>query len=177
MNGTKLIGGVLVVAVLVAVGVAAIGGVGPAGGEAGAADDGTDEEFPAAETTNDSEAATSGDGTPFTFGVDEVNECGQTCRDVTATLYNEQNQTATDVTTYIRIYAGENTTDPDAVVWEGTVDVGTLDPNASETTTQRVDLSFQDALEVDRNDGWITIQTTVESADTTVTFRESRQVA
>jgi hypothetical protein len=181
MNGTKLSGSVLAVAVLVAVGVAAIGGVGPiTGGDAGGTgetDNGTDEEFPTAETTNDSEAGTSGDGEPFTFSVDEVEECGQTCRDVTATLHNEQSESASNVTTYIRIYAGENTTAADDVVWEGTVDVGTLDANASETTTERVDLSFRDALAVDQNDGWITVQTTVESEDATVTFRESRRVA
>ena len=123
------------------------------------------------------ESDESGDGEPFTFGVDEVEECGQTCRDVTATLYNEQAEPASNVTTDIRIYAGENNTDADDVVWEGTVDVGTLDANASETTTQRIDLSFREALKVDQNGGWITIRTTVDSADTTVTFRESRQVA
>lgn len=40
-----------------------------------------------------------------------------------------------------------------------------------------VDLSFRNALKVDQNDGWITIRTAVDSADTTVAFRESRRVA
>ena len=175
MNRTHLIGGVLLVVILAAVaGVALYTGVGPApGGDAGE----TDDEFPTAEESDGSETASSGDDTSFTFTVDEVEECGQTCRDVTATLNNEQNETATGVTTYIRIYAGENNTDTDDVVWEGTVDVGTLEAGASETTTERIDLSLQDALKIDQNDGWITIQTTVESDDTTVTFEESRQVA
>lgn len=178
MNRTYVVAGVIVVAILAAVGGAALyTGAGPAsGGDAGE----TDEEFPTAETSNTSdgsETVSSGDATPFTFSVDGVEECGQTCRDVTATLTNERNETATGVTSYIRIYAGENNTDPDDVVWEGTVDVGTLEAGASETTTERIELSLGDALEIDQNGGWITIQTTVESDDTTVTDEESRQVA
>ena len=178
MNGTKLIGGVLVLAVIAAAGFAVFTGLGPApGGAADGVDSETSGEDASTTSTTVSTADGSGDGEPFTFGVDEVEECGQTCRDVTATLYNEQAEPASNVTADIRIYAGENNTDADDVVWEGTVDVGTLDANASETTTQRIDLSFREALKVDNNGGWITIQTTVDSADTTVTFRESRQVA
>lgn len=178
MNRTHVIGGVIVIAVVAAVaGAALYTGSGPApGGGAGE----TDGEFPTAEPSNTSDGSqtvSSGDATPFTFSVDSVEECGQTCRDVTATLTNERNETATGVTSYIRIYAGENTTDPDDVVWEGTVDVGTLEAGASERTTERIDLSLGDALEIDQNGGWITIQTTVESDDTTVTYEESRQVA
>jgi len=177
MNRKYLIGGVLVAVVLAAaVGAMAYTGVGPApGGDSGDSDI---EEFPTENTTDDDGSGTSSstDAEPFTFTVDETTECGTTCRDVTATLNNEQNETATGVTTYTRIYAGENNTDADDVVWEGTVDVGTLDGGASHTTTERVELSLQEAWKVDQSNGWITIQTTVESDDTIVTFRESRQV-
>jgi hypothetical protein len=65
----------------------------------------------------------------------------------------------------------------DEIVWEGTEDVGAMDPGTSYTTTERVELSLRDARKVDQNDGWITILTTVESDDTTVTFQNSEQVA
>lgn len=177
MNRKYVIGGVLVVVVLAAsVGAMAYTGAGPApGGDSGDSDI---EEFPTEESADDDGAGTttSTNTAPFTFAVDETEECGTTCRDVTATLNNEQNETATGVTTYTRIYAGENNTDTGDVVWEGTVDVGTLEGGASHTTTERIELSLQDAQKVDQNDGWITIQTTVESDDTIVTFQESRQV-
>jgi len=176
MNRTHLIGGVLALVVLTAaVGAVLYTGAGPApGGNSG---DSEIEEFPTEGPTDDGESGEAETTTaePFTFTVDETAECGTTCRDVTATLNNERNETATGVTTYTRIYAGENNTDADDVVWEGTVDVGTLDGGASHTTTERVELSLLDARTVNQNDGWITVVTTVESDDATVTFRETRQ--
>jgi uncharacterized protein involved in tellurium resistance len=174
--------GLVVLALAVAIGAMAYTGVGPApGGGSGE----SIEEFPTEEPSTAEESGsndgstttTSPDTEPFSFTIDETEECGTTCRDVTATLYNEQDETATGITTYIRIFAGEDNADTNDVVWEGTVDVGTLEAGASHTTTERVELSFQGARKVDRNDGWITIQTTVESDDTTVTFRNSEQVA
>lgn len=175
MNPKLVIGGVFVAIVLVAA-VGAYTGAGPApSGDSGDSDVG---EFPTEEPADDGGSGTTGstDTAPFTFTVDETTECGTACRDVTATLNNAQNGTATGVTTYIRIYAGESNTDADDVVWEGTVEVGTLESGASYTTTERVKLSLRDGLKVDRNDGWITIQTTVESDDATVTFRRTRRV-
>lgn len=40
----------------------------------------------------------------------DVEECGQTCRDVTSTLSNNQDETATGVTVYTRVFAGEDNT-------------------------------------------------------------------
>ena len=145
------------------------------GGDGSGPSDGGDGSGPS--DGGDSESTTSGGTEPFTFTVDDTERCGTTCRDVTATLNNERNETATGVTTYIRIFAGESNTDTDDVVWEGTVDVGTLEADSSFTTTERVKLSLRGAGKVNQNDGWITIQTTVESDDRTVTFRESEKVA
>ncbi|MDQ2071011.1 hypothetical protein RBH20_00525 [Haloarcula sp. H-GB4] len=111
---------------------------------------------------------------PFAFTVDSIEECGRTCRDVTSTLTNQQNSTADDITVYTRIYAG-NTTDGD-VVWQGSEDVGTLEADGSYTTTRRVDLAFSDAYAIEQADGWITIRTTVETADQTVTISDQRDV-
>ena len=177
MKQRYLLGGILL-AVIVAVGIGAAlyTGVGPApGGDSG-------EEigdFPTEDVgdTDGSDTTISDGMDPFSFVIDDIEECGQTCRDVTATLDNNQNETATNVTVYIRIFAGEDNTDTDDVVWEGTEDAGTMEGGANHTTTERVELSLQDARKIDREDGWITVLTTVESDETTVTFRSSEQVA
>jgi hypothetical protein len=176
MDRNHLIGGILLVLIVVfGTGAALYAGVGPAPG----GDSGDDiEEFPTEEKTSSdgSTATSSADTPPFSFTIDNTEECGQTCREVTATLDNNQNETATNVTVYTRIFAGENNTDTDDVVWEDTEDVGTLEAGTSHTTTKQVELSFQEARKVDQKDGWITILTTVESDDTTVTFQNSEQV-
>lgn len=109
----------------------------------------------------------------FAFTIDRIEECGETCRDVTSTLAND-GAPATDVTVYTRIYVG-NGTDGD-VVWEGNEPIGDLGAGESYTTTKRVDLSFADALAVRNAGGWITVQTTIQSDEKTVTDTERRQV-
>lgn len=112
---------------------------------------------------------------PFEMRIESVESCGQTCRDVTATLVNHQDQQATGVTVYTQIHAGDST-DGD-VVWEGTQDVGTLDAGAAETDTQRVELGFLEAAKVQDSGGQITIRLTVETDQRTVTFVEHRDVS
>ena len=111
---------------------------------------------------------------PFALRIESVEPCGQTCRDVTATLINQQDQQASGTTVYTRIYEGKGT-DGD-VVWEGSHEVGTLGPGASDTETQRVQLSYFEAIEIQQNGGWITIVTSVDTDRQTVTFREQRDV-
>lgn len=180
MNRRHAVLGAVVIVLLTGLGAAYFAGLGPAPGGDDSGDTITD--FPTA--TGDDNGGTNGDGTaettetpPFTFTVDEIEECGQTCRDVTVTLHNNLDMTATGITVYTRIYAGEDNTDSDDVVWEGTDDVGSLDADTSYTTTRRVELSFQEGLAIERNDGWITILTTVDSDRRTVTFQNSEQVA
>ncbi|MFW6003751.1 MAG: hypothetical protein ACOCPT_04965 [Halanaeroarchaeum sp.] len=185
----KILLGTIAVVVLVALGVGAAyyTGVGPAPGGSDSGD--SLDEFPTqtASEPDDSETETTvaTDGTvtdetttpPFTFSIDEIAECGTTCRDVTATLTNEQTTTATGVTVYTRVYAGEDNTAEEDVVWEGSEDVGTIEGGESHTDTRRVELSLRDARKVDQNDGWVTIVTTVQTDDQTVTFRDSEQMA
>lgn len=170
-------------AVLVLVAVLAVAaGVGPFAGDDGGAGD-----FPTATGPGSSGAGDGGgdDGSsggsgeetprpPFALRIDSVESCGQTCRDVTATLVNNQDREATGVAVHTRIHEG-NGTDGD-VVWEGSHDVGRLGPGASDTATQRVELGYFDAIAIQQNGGWITILLTVESDDRTVTFRERRDV-
>lgn len=169
MNRNYLLGGVLLVVVLaLGIGAAVYLGVGPApGGDSGEPIDDLPEGTP---------VDTASETPPFAFTVDEFEECGTTCADVTATLHNQQDDTATNVTVYTRVYAGENNTDSDDLVWEGTEPVGTLEGGGTYSSTRRVELSFQGALKVEQHDGWVTIFTTVESDDRTVTFQDSEQV-
>lgn len=113
-------------------------------------------------------------GAPFTFAIESVESCGTTCRDVTSTLTNQQSTDATDVTVETEIYAG-NGTDGDAS-WTDTESVGTLAAGDSYTTTKQVDLSLTDACAIERNDGWITIETTITSDGETVAMTERRNV-
>ena len=176
MNHRYVIGGVLVVLVVVlGIGAALYTGMGPApGGDSGE----EIEDFPIADDADDggSEATSPDDTDPFSFTIDTIEECGETCRDVTVTLDNNQNETATNVTVYIRIFAGQDNTHTDDIVWEGIEDAGTVEAGEDHTTTERVELSVQDARKIDQENGWITILTTVESDDTTVTFQDSERV-
>lgn len=61
-------------------------------------------EFPTATPADsgsfDSESGRSTETPPFSFSIDEIEECGLTCRDVTATVSNNQNETPT-MTRYV----------------------------------------------------------------------------
>lgn len=183
VNRTHAVVGGLLVAIILAVGIAAAfyTGAGPAPGGS----DGGEElaDFPTATaaaegtTDGDTESTATPEPAPFSFTIDTIEECGQTCRDVTATLHNNQDTTATGVTVFIRMFAGQDNTDTDDLVWEGKEEIGTLEGGASHTTTERVELSLQEARKIDQEDGWITLLTTVKTDDTTVTFKESEQVA
>ncbi|MFW5948743.1 MAG: hypothetical protein ACOCSD_04000 [Halolamina sp.] len=158
---------------------------GAAGGDNGAAGGDDETETPSDETVvvddNDS-SDDGGDGgetdsaseEPFSFVIEDIEECGQTCRDVTASITNNQDETATGVAVRSEIYTGE---DYDNKIWEGTSEVGELSGGESYTDEKRVDLSLREAYAVDQNDGWILIETYVVTDDKTYVFKEERQVA
>ena len=114
-------------------------------------------------------------GPPFTFQVVETKHCGRTCRDVTVELTNNMDRPAEDVSVYVRIFAG-NSTDSGDRIWQAKEDIGRLKPGETVQRTKRVKLSLMEGLSVQQNDGWITIQTTVQSANETQTFTERRDV-
>ncbi len=170
---------VVAVLVVVAVVVGAVAlGIGVFGGNDGGADGSaattpvpTGTVYPAAGAGQD----TTDEQPPFAFEIDAIEQCGQTCRDVTVTLYNDQNRTASNVTVYSRIYAGNSTNQSDRI-WSGQEQIGTLEAGGSSTRTQRVELSASEGFAVQQNDGWITIRTTVQSDRTTITFVNRRNV-
>ena len=96
---------------------------------------------------------------------------------MTATIENTQDEPATGVTASTTIYAGKNTTAEDAQIWADTREIGRIDADGSETVTERVTLSLTEAVAVRDNDGWITIETTVESDEETVTMRRTRDIS
>jgi hypothetical protein len=111
---------------------------------------------------------------PFSFVIDNIEKCGETCRDVTATITNNQNETATGVKVRSEIYTGDNY---DNKIWEGTSDVGELPGGESYTDTKRVELGALDAYAVQQNDGEIVIKTYVVTDDGTSVFKDERDVA
>lgn len=180
MSRTTIAVGAVLLALLVAgLGAAYFAGVGPAPG--GSDDRQRLTDVPTGTpigTAWSGESAVAGSSTPpFGFTIEAIEECGRTCRDVTVSLSNERDEPATNVTVFTRIYAGQDNTAEEDLVWSGKEPVGTLEAGGSYTATERVELSLQEALAVENNGGWITVVTTVRSRERTVTFRESRQVA
>lgn len=126
--------------------------------------------------------STGGDGTPvntppppFSMVVESVESCGQTCRDVTATLTNNQDRQATGVTVETTIHAGGDTGGD--VIWEGSREIGNLDPGESTTDTTRIELGLFDAAAVKQAGGEITIVLAVDSDQQSVRFVRHRDVA
>lgn len=157
-----------------------------AAGESGDADSSGDGESgtrSAADGTNGAEGAPADEATdagdsagpPFRFEIEQIERCGRTCRDVTATLVNGQDETASDLVVETAIYAGNDTNEGDRV-WKGSERVGSLSADAEHRSTRRVDLGWGGGLAVKRADGWITVETTVETADRSVTLERQRDV-
>lgn len=115
------------------------------------------------------------DTPPFAFEVESIENCGRTCRDVTVGLYNQMQEDAEDVTVHTWIYAG-NSTDRDDVVWADRHEVGTLGGEEVHRSTDRVELSVQQANNVRDEDGLITIEATVESQEQDITFVSKEEV-
>jgi hypothetical protein len=119
-----------------------------------------------------------GDGTatatqpdPFAFVIDNISECGNTCRIVNATIVNQQDTAATGVSVRSEIYTGGDK------IWQGSSDVGTLEAGESFSDSKRVELSYGEAYKIEQNDGEILIKTYVVTDDGTYVFKERRNVS
>lgn len=108
---------------------------------------------------------------PFAFTVDDITDCGTTCRVVTATIVNTGNETAMDVTVDVQVFVRDDR------IWEGTERIGTLEPDAERTVEKQVKISYRDGLKILDNDGYVTVRTTVTSAEGEWTFSERWKVA
>jgi hypothetical protein len=158
------------VAVLSA-GVLMLGSTGPASSNAsGPTTPDTPSATPGGNDTTDA-GPTSPTGGKWSFGIDSIESCGDTCRDVTATLDNTGTTTRTGVTVTTKVTAdGE-------LLWEGTETVGTLEPGESSTATRRVGVGYTGALAIEANDGYVTVETVVRWDGGTTTFEDRKQVA
>jgi hypothetical protein len=193
MNRNLVLGLAGVVLVVAALGIAFATGLGPAPGgpDAGGEDAG---EFPTATPSggdgggSDGNGGDGGDVSPagdgdraplepqFVFQVERIEQCGTTCRNVTGTLRNRGDAAAENVTVYSRLFVGNGTDESDRV-WQGSEEVGRLAAGDGHESTRRIELTFREALRVRQSGGWVTVQTTVQTANRTVTFSERRKVA
>lgn len=114
-------------------------------------------------------------GSAFSYAINEITECGSTCRDVTATLTNDQDDAAEDVVIVTEMYAG-NQTSEDALVYTSNESAGTLGSGESHTFTQQLELTLSEAADVRDEDGWVAIVTTIHSEGETKSFVTRRQI-
>jgi len=110
----------------------------------------------------------------FTLETRDVETCGMLCRNVTSTVTNEQPTAARDVTIETRLYVGNDT--DGSVRWTQVERIGYIGAGESYWATHRVELALEDALDIQDAGGWVTIRTTVESANRTVTVTERSEV-
>lgn len=181
----KLIGVVVVGLVIVAGAIGAlVTGIGTSGYAASDSDGDSEETYEhtvvvggtdSGESASGSSEGSDGSGSteelpPFSFGVEKIEKCGDTCRKVTASITNNQNESK-DVTVRSVIYTdGEK-------IWEGKSRLGSLESGETRTDTKTVKLSYMEAYKVKQNDGKILVKTYVVTEDATYVFKERRDVA
>lgn len=133
--------------------------------------------FDAPERTADGGAGT--DGTPGTteagaaelaFEIDGIEECGLTCRNVTATLSNVGDGTARNVTVNTTLYAD------DRPVWNASRNVGRIGANESYTATERVTVDVDEAQAIQENEGYATVVVEVTFDEGRARFERRREV-
>jgi len=127
--------------------------------------DDSDESTPTVTSTTDDSPSS------YDFTIENIEECGSTCRDVTAVLANTGDETRRNVRVTTKVYADGD------LLWSGNETVGTLDPEAAHTSTKRVNVGFAGGMKIQDNDGYVTIVTVIRSDDGTVRFSERRKVA
>lgn len=180
---------VVVLAAVVGAGALFVGGPsgsgdvpGPIGGDGDAtttttttvaddADDSSGDDSSSSDGGGGSDETTTDSSAPYRFAIVNVEECGDTCRDVTATLTNTGQETRQNVRVTTEVYADGD------LLWTGNETVGTLEPDEAHTSTKRVKLSYWDGIKIKNNDGYVTIVTVVRSDTGTVRFEERRKVA
>ena len=149
-------------------------GTGGGGDGDGVDGDGTDDTERRTGTLQ-ANAQTTYTGQPFVPELENMEKCGETCREATVALQNKMNVDAENVVVYVRLYAGDST-DSEDVVWGENRELGTLGAGEVYRETETVDLSPQQANKVRETDGVVTAKATVESDQATATFVERDDV-
>jgi hypothetical protein len=137
--------------------------------------DGTEDTERRGTGTLQANAQTTYTGQPFVPELENMEKCGETCREATVALQNKMNVDAENVVVYVRLYAGDST-DSEDVVWGENRELGTLGAGEVYRTTESVDLTPQQANKVRETDGVVTAKATVESDQATATFVERDDV-
>jgi hypothetical protein len=119
----------------------------------------------------DQKQSQSQNDTNYALSLQQIENCGTTCREATGTLTNEGSETRQDVTVTTKVLAdGE-------LLWSSEESVGTLNPGESHTSTRRVNLTYEDGTKIMANDGYVTVVVVVHSKSGTVQFSERRKVS
>lgn len=121
------------------------------------------------------QADTEYSGQPFVPELENMEECGETCREATVALQNKMSVDAENIVVYIRLYAGDSTA-PEDVVWGENRELGTLGAGEVYRETETVDLTPQQANKVRETDGVVTAKATIQSDQATATFVEKDNV-
>ena len=114
-------------------------------------------------------------GQPFVPELENMEECGETCREATVALQNKMSVDAENVVVYVRLYAGDSTNSED-VIWGENRELGTLGAGEVYRETETVDLTPQQANKVRETEGVVTAKATIESDQATATFVERDNV-
>ena len=109
--------------------------------------------------------------TRFEATVENLSTCGPTCRNVTATLRNEGETPATNVSLDMHLTANGSQ------VWTGTRSIGRLEPGATVRWVQSADVGFGGSGTVLENDGYVTIWFEVHHAGESETLQTRLKAA
>ncbi|MFC6726122.1 hypothetical protein ACFQE1_17485, partial [Halobium palmae] len=107
----------------------------------------------------------------FLFTVDRVENCGTTCRDVTVSVRNRGGTAAENVGVDVRLLAGGDE------LWSGSRSFESVAAGETKTRTERVKLGYFEGAKIKANDGYVTIETTIDWDGGRETFSERRKVA
>lgn len=157
--------GVLAVVALVAVGGIAALGVGPFASDAGGPPQ------PGQQAGGGGEPPSEDHVRPFSIDIRKIEQCGNTCRDVTVSITNNGGNARENVTVTTNIYTGNDS------VWHGEEAAGTLASDETLTRTKRIQVGVVGGAKIKRNDGKILIETVVRWDGGSATFSERRDVA
>lgn len=164
-SGARTVIGVVTAGLLVLAAVAAIGVAGAATGEPASTEA---VNVPAAADHTQQTAVNESER--FSLDAEVVSQCGLRCRTVTANLTNTGSDAARNVSTETEVSAGG------AQILTRVDPVGNVSANESIQRTADLSIGPMEAIHIFRNNGRITINTTVAWDGGEQTFTESRSV-
>jgi hypothetical protein len=108
-----------------------------------------------------------GDGPhAFAVTVDDLTECGATCRNFTGTVRYTGEGTARDVTLDVRVTA------EGSELWNATETVGEVQAGGSYRLVREAEIGYRESSTVLSNDGYVTVWIEVDHAGGTETLRK-----